>query len=136
MVKADRAALARAFDDTDQATHYLLDRTTGKVLSVSLHDKAGLADIQKKLTQDKGRYLQVPKPNARANFEELERFINQMKDPHFQSVCKRALTSHRPFREFRDALSTKPKEKREWESFHRANLERKVDEYLRSVRMQ
>ncbi len=132
-MKIDRNALTKALSDHDQETHYLLDRKLGRVLSVSLRDKAGLADVQKKLTQDKGRYLQIPKPNSRANFEEMEKFIAQLQDPHLKQVCQRALTSHKPFREFRDALATKPKEKRAWESFQQRNLEQKVNAFLRSV---
>lgn len=132
-MKVDFAAVKKAFDDTDQTVHYLLDRQTGKVLSLSLHDKAAVADVQKKLAADKGRYLQIPKAKPRANFEEVERFVAGLSDPHFKQQLQRAMASHRPFREFRDALATKPQHARAWEAFHEENLDKQARAFLKSV---
>lgn len=132
----DRKALATALDDTDKNSHYMVDKKTGKVLKLSLQDPASVADIQKRIAADKARYIKIPKPNPRSNFEELERFVKQLQDPHFRKVCERALTSHRPFREFRDALNTKPKEKRAWETYHQELVDKRIDAFLKGTGLQ
>lgn len=128
----DRKALAEALSEASQTVHHVLDRRTGKILTLNLQDPRSVADVQKRIAADKARYLQIPKPKGRANFEAMERFIAQMQDPHFKEVLKRKLTSHRPFREFRDALDTKPMEKRAWEKFDREFTDRRVNEFLKS----
>lgn len=131
-MKADFEALLKALDDHDQEVHYLLDCKTGAVARLTLKDKAALADMQQKMTREKGRYVPVPKVKPRTNFEELEQFVSQLTDPHFKQRCKGMLASHRPFREFRDALSTRPNQARAWEAFHRQNLERRARYFLES----
>lgn len=128
----DRKALAKALDDTSKTLHYVVDRTTGKVLTLDLQDKHSVATMQHRMATDKARYVQVPKITGQGTFEEMERFISQMQDPHFKEALKRAMTSHVPSREFRDALQTKPKELRAWELFHQQTTEKRVTEFLRA----
>lgn len=129
----DRNALANALEDSSKTLHYVVDRTTGKILTLNLQDKASVADISKRMAANKARYIQIPKIKGRGNFEEMERFIAQMQDPHFKEVLKRKLASHSPFREFRDALRTKPKEMRAWEKFHQETTDKRVAEFLRAT---
>ena len=128
----DRKALGKALSDPSQTVHYLVDRKSGKVMVLDLQDKRSVVDIQKRMAADKARYIQIPKLKGRANFEEMEKFISEMQDPHFKEVLKRKLSSHRPFREFRDALATKPKEKRAWEKFHQQYTDRRVAAFLKN----
>jgi Uncharacterised protein family (UPF0158) len=127
----DRKALANALADATQTIHFIVDRTTEKILVLDLQDKRSIADIQKRMAADKARYVQIPKIKGRANFEEMERFIALMEDPRFKETLKSKLTSHKPFREFRDALRTKPKEERAWEKFHAETTDKRVTEFLR-----
>jgi uncharacterized protein UPF0158 len=128
----DRKALAEALADSSKTIHYMVDRKTGKILTLDLHDKHSVATTQHRMATDKARYVQIPKIKGRGNFEEMERFISQMQDPHFKETLKRALTSHAPTREFRDALQTKPKELRAWEKFHQETTDRRVTEFMRA----
>jgi hypothetical protein len=130
-MSVDKNALANALADPTQTVHYIVDRSTGKILTLDLQDKRSVADIQKRMATDKARYVQIPKIKGRANFEEMERFIAQMQDPRFKETLKRKLASHRPFREFRDALRTKPKEERAWEKFHNETTDKRINEFLR-----
>lgn len=128
----DRKALADALADTSKTLHFVVDRTTGKILKLDLQDKHSVATMQHRMVTDKARYVQIPKIKGRGNFEEMERFVAQMQDPHFKEALNRALTSHAPSREFRDALQTKPKELRAWEVFHQDTTERRVTEFIRA----
>lgn len=128
----DRKALAQALEDSSKTLHYVVDRSTGKILTLDLQNKDSVAIMQSRMMNDKARYVQIPKIKGRGNFEEMERFLAQMQDPHFKEILKRALSSHAPTREFRDALQTKPKELRAWEKFHQETTDKRVTEFLRA----
>lgn len=128
----DRKALATALADSSKTIHYVVDRTTGKVLTLDLQDKHSVVTMQHRMATDKTRYVQVPKIKGQGNFEEMERFVAQMQDPHFKEILKRTLSSHAPTREFRDALQTKPKELRAWEKFHQDTTDKRVTEFIRA----
>ncbi len=129
----DRDALAKALADPSQTIHYMVDRTTHKILTLNLDDKRSVVDVQQRVAADKSRYVQIPKIKGRGNYEEMERFIATVQDPHFKQALTRTLSGHRPFREFKDLLETKPKEKRAWEKFHQDTTDKRVTEFLRAT---
>lgn len=128
----DRKALANALADSSKTLHYIVDRTTGKILTLDLNDKNSMTTMTQRMATEKARYVQIPKIKGRGHFEEMEKFISQMQDPHLKDRLQRALTSHAPAREFRDALQTKPKELRAWETFHQETTDKRVTEFLRA----
>lgn len=132
MPKVDLKALIKVLADHEPANQYMIERTTGKILKIDLEDRAELERIKLALVKDKGRYIQVPKSSPRENHTDMERFISQVHDPRLKDTLKRAMASHRPFREFRDILETRVKEKREWEAFHAQVMEQKARAFLKS----
>lgn len=128
----DRKALASALSDASKTVHYIVDRQTGAVLTLNLQDPKSVATIQQRMTAEKTRYTQIPKIKGEGNFAEMEGFIAQMRDPHFKETLRRALASHSPSREFRDALRTKPMEQRAWEKYHQETTDKRVTEFLRA----
>lgn len=129
----DRAKLMQALDEVNPGKVYFVDRQTGQITLVTLEDKVTFEKMKKMLATDPGRFSQVPKNDTRQNMAELEGFIAQVHDPKLKEILKRALTSHKPFREFQDALQTKIKEKREWEAFHKKSLEERADRFIKSA---
>lgn len=119
-------------DDLQPGNVYFIDRKTHKVTRYTLEDKAGLMALQAAMKTDPKRFAQIPRPDAATNHQEMETFIASVHDPKLKEAMKRCLTSHKPFREFRDLLETKPKEKREWEAFHRKWSEQKVERFLKA----
>jgi predicted cupin superfamily sugar epimerase len=132
-VFVDKIAVLTALDEMEPGRVHFLDRKTGKVLLFTVDDKAGLERMGKLLKSEPTRYTQVPKQEARENFAELETFVGNMVDPKFKEVLKRALQSHRPFREFRDLIHNRPKEQREWDTYHKKNLEARMATFLKSI---
>ncbi len=118
--------------DHEPANQYMIERATGRIQKINLEDRAELERIKIALVKDKGRYIQVPKSAPRDNHAVMEKFIDQVADPRLKDSLRRAMASHRPFREFRDILETRTKEKREWDAFHQANLEQKARSFLKS----
>lgn len=133
MPKVDLKALIQILGDHEPANQYLIERATGKIIKIDLENRAQLEQIKKALATDKGKYIQVPKASPRENHADMERFIAQVHDPKLKENLKRAMTSHRPFREFRDVLETKVKEKREWEAFQRQSLEQKARTFVKGT---
>lgn len=131
----DRKALAKALAESSKTLHYVIDRSTGKILTLDLQDKNSVAAMQHRMVTEKARYVQIPKITGEGVFTEMERFVAQMQDPHFKEALKRAMAGHSPARSFRDALQTKPKELRAWETFHQETTDRRVTEFLRSCNL-
>lgn len=132
----DKKIVGQAMDDLTPTNAYFIDRKTQKVTRYTLQDAAALQQLKKNIAAEPQRFLQVPRPDPTDNMREVEAFIAQVHDPKLKEAMKRAMTSHKPFREFRDLLDTKPKEKREWEAFHRKHIEQKVDRFLKSSGLQ
>ena len=129
----DKKMVQRAFDDIDPGNLYFIDRKTQKITLYTLKDLAGLESLKKSMQQDPKRFAQIPKPQPAENMQEVEAFIATVHDPRLKESMQRAMTSHRPFREFRDLLETKIKEKREWEAYHKKNLEQRTERFLKSA---
>ncbi len=128
----DRKALANALADSSKTVHYIVDRSNGKILTLDLNNKDSVTIMTQRMSTDKARYVQIPKIKGRGHFEEMERFISQLQDPHLKERLQRTLASHAPAREFRDVLQTKPKELRAWETFHQETTDKRVTEFLRA----
>ena len=128
----DRKAIQTALDDPEPGNLYFLDRKLKKVVKFTIADKTALENLKKSVKDDPTRYAQVPKPEPKENYAEMEAFIATVHDPKLKEVLKRTQTSHRPFREFRDALDTKVKEKREWEIFHKKYVDQRIDRFLKN----
>ncbi|CAN0400500.1 unnamed protein product [Phaeothamnion confervicola] len=132
----DKKKLIDALDEQDPGKLYFIDRQTAVITMLTLEDKAGFERMKKMLAVDAKRFSQVPKSDASQNLAELEKFIAMVHDPRLKETLTRCLSAHRPFREFRDVLATKVKEKREWDVFHRKNLEDKAVRFLKSAGLQ
>lgn len=128
----DRKAIQTAMDDPDPGNVYFIDRRTKKVTRYTLKDLAALEALKKSMKEDPQRFAQIPKPDPQENFAEAEAFIATVHDPKLKEGLKRAMVSHRPFREFRDLLHTKAKEKREWEAFHAKHVGQRIERFLKS----
>lgn len=131
----DKKAIQKAFEDLEPGNVYFVDRKTQKVNMYTIKDLPSLELLKKQMKAEPQRFAQVPKPDPREKLQELEAFIAQVHDPKLKEGLKRAMTSHRPHREFRDLLETKPKEKREWEAFHSKNLLARTDRFLKSANL-
>lgn len=131
----DKKLIQKAFDDLEAGNIYFIDRKTKKITMYTLKDLAALEALKKAMKEDPQRFAQIPKPQPAENMAEMEAFIAQVHDPKLKEAMKRAMTSHRPFREFRDLLETKIKEKREWEAYHKKNLEARTDRFLKSANL-
>lgn len=112
---------------------YFIDRRTTKVQRYTLQDKAGLEQLKKSIKDDPQRFAQIHRSLRRERTSPNSRpSLPPMHDPKLKEALKQG-DDHRPFREFRDLLATKVKEKREWEAFHAKHLEQRAARFLKSA---
>ncbi|MBI3928296.1 MAG: hypothetical protein HY319_22320 [Armatimonadetes bacterium] len=131
-IKVDRKVLYEAFADTDPETQYMVDTTTGRVIKLSLSDPAGLQKFKSDLAREPKRYLQVQKPSGQDNFKDMEQFVAIVADPRLKQELQRALASHKPFREFRDVLERRFKEKNQWAEFRKQRVEKRLTDFMKT----
>ncbi len=133
MVKIDMPNLLKALDEQDPGKRHFIDRQTGKILSVTVSDMPSLEKMQKMLKAEPQRYSAVPRQEARDNFAELEEFVEPIKDMALKNQLKKALSSHAPFREFRDVIDRRFTDKRNWEAFHTKKLEERAARFIKTI---
>ena len=131
-MKVDYPALLKAFEDPTPENQYMIDLQNGSLLKLSLEDAAGIKRFQAMFAQNPKRFVKVERPSARDNFQELEVFVAGLTDPHLKSALQRALTSHKPFREFRDAIKDKFHAREAWEKLHKQNMEKRAQNFLKA----
>lgn len=131
-MKVDYPALLKAFEDTAPENQYMIDTQSGSLLKLSLEDPSSIKRFQAQFAQNPKRFVKVERPAARDNFQELELFVGGLTDPHLKSALQRALTSHKPFREFRDVIKDKFHAREAWEKFHKQNVEKRANNFLKA----
>lgn len=131
-MKVDHSAVLKAFEDVNPENQYMIDVQTGAVMRLTLDDPAGLKQFQAMFAQNPKRFVKVERPSARDNIAELQLFIQGLTDPHLKAALSLALTSHKPFREFRDTIRDKFHARQAWEKFHKQNLEKRAQAFLKS----
>lgn len=131
-MKIDYPALLKAFEDVNPENQYMIDLQSGGLMTLSLEDPAGIKRFQAMFAQNPKRFVKVERPSARDNIQELELFVKGLTDPHLKAALQRALTSHKPFREFRDTIRDKFHARQAWEKFHKQNLEKRANAFLKS----
>lgn len=128
----DYIALLKAFEDPTPENQYMIDLQNGSLMKLSLEDAAGIKRFQGLFAQNPKRFVKVERPSARDNFQEMELYVASLTDPHLKTSLQRALTSHKPFREFRDILKDKFHARDAWEKFHKLNMEKRAQNFLKS----
>lgn len=131
-MKVDYQALLKAFEDVTPENQYMIDLQNGTLMKLTMEDPAGIKRFQGLFAQNPKRFVKVERPAARDNFQEMELFVSGLTDPHLKAALKRALTSHKPFREFRDAIRDKFHAREAWEKFHKQNMEKRANAFLKS----
>jgi hypothetical protein len=135
-MKIDFPALLKAFEDPTPENQYMIDLQNGSLMKLSLEDALGIKRFQALFAQNPKRFVKVERPSARDNFQELEIFVKGLADPHLKGVLQRALTSHKPFREFRDAIKDKFHARDAWDKFHKQNVEKRANNFLKASGLQ
>ena len=131
-MKVDYQGLIKAFEDTSPENQYMIDLQNGSLMKLNMEDPAGIKKFQTLFAQNPKRFVKVERPSGRENHQEMELFVNGLTDQHLKASLQRALTSHKPFREFRDTIRDKFHAREAWEKFHKQNVEKRANAFLKA----
>ena len=131
-MKVDYQGLIKAFEDTSPENQYMIDLQNGSLMKLNMEDPAGIKKFQTLFAQNPKRFVKVERPSGRENHQEMELFVNGLTDQHLKASLQRALTSHKPFREFRDTIRDKFHAREAWEKFHKQNVEKRANAFLQA----
>ena len=95
-------------------------------------------DWQRELIQDADRVeaglgvtiITIPSESSLEGYDDIEAFIETVRNPHLKECLERAIDRHGPFRNFKDVLLDYPSERERWFQFKQACLQQRMLEWL------
>ena len=131
-VPVDFDELCSAFDEASEEHFYYLNLDTGEVemeMDECLDDDEREA-LDKKYGPDK--YLRVPSADSHESFQDMEHFVQTVKDENLNEKLMIALDGSGAFRRFKNVLSRYPDELDRWYRFEGDRLSDRVMQWLES----
>jgi hypothetical protein len=76
------------------------------------------------------RFLEIPLPDSRNGYADMELFIETVPDPALQERLSSAIHGRGAFSHFKDALMADPGERQRWMTFKEGRVRERVLEWL------
>ena len=123
--RVDLADLAQALEDHSGDHSWWIDPQTGEVILWSAYfEEQGDRDPE-------SRGLRPVDPmSSHDGYEEMQAFIERVRDPRSRHLLERAIAGRGAFRRFKDTLLDFPELRDAWFRFHDARLERRAIRWL------
>lgn len=83
-----------------------------------------------KVNKQKAAFIKFEAPESFESFKIMERFVEQINDPQFQSELENVLQKRKPFQNFKHKIDHSSF-RQEWFSFKQKELEKKVEKELK-----
>lgn len=131
-VKADMQGLCYAIEDSSGDHRYYLDLETGGVIFISEYymDPMEKEELEEKVEEGFGeRYVLIPRDDSSEGYEDMEDFIETVKDPHLKEKLSIAISGKGAFRRFKDVLLSYPEEGERWFKFKEGKLTGRIREW-------
>lgn len=128
--------LIHALEDHCFFTHYYLDRETGEIIIQSENDLTEREEIQGKIetpypTYDPGeRFIPIEPMESGRGLEIMKPFLESVPDPEARRRLFGALSTRKPFRNFKDALYDYPDLGERWLASHNLIMRTIAEEWL------
>ena len=110
--------IAEALDNCTYDTRYILDLRDQEIIRLSEYDMAteDIEDIFEEIDDDEtGRYVLFPiKIDSKDGYEDMQRFINDIVDPHVHDLAEQSIRGSGAFRRFKDIISEYPDLEKRW----------------------
>ena len=131
-VRVDLQELRFAMEDATNEHQHFLDTETGEVILVlaMFDDEEAQRQLAEIDAAEPGRYLQVPRADARAGYDDMQDFIDTISGEHLQELLTVAIQGRGAFRRFKDVLAGHPGEEQQWFDFQVARLDARAREWL------
>lgn len=132
-LKIDLADLEQAFENASWEAEYYLDRETGEIILIgSMIMDMSTVTGQIENVADKTRYLRVPHAESRDTQNDMERFVETIKDKALRQSLSGILKGKNTFRRFKDGLLDYPQERERWFRFQADRVRQRVIDWLDS----
>jgi hypothetical protein len=95
--------------------------------------KRALAEAQRVEEGCGTRLVEVPEPDAHADFRDMAAFAAMVPEPPLRAELQRALHGRGAFRRFRDVLGSDFRERERWFQFKRERLRKHMTDWLASL---
>ena len=125
LTEIDLDDLAQALEDHSYEHSWWLHPETGEI--VLWGDRFQEQDEQDPETRGLRPIDPIP---SHEGYEEMQEFIERVRDPHARDLLERAIAGRGAFRRFKDTLLDFPEVRDAWFRFHDARLERKAIRWL------
>jgi hypothetical protein len=131
----DLKALSLALDDYDPDHEHFLDLASGRVWTFVISDSTAETRerYQEAVAGLATTYRRVPSRTTQEAYEEMEDFVEQLREPKVRDALFAALERKGAFRGFREALLQLPAERQQWSAFRRERSEHRLQTFLRSL---
>jgi len=122
--------------DTVYESYY--DEQTQVVDWEGAFENERVPDWQRELVQDADRVeaglgvtiIAIPSESSLEGYDDMEAFIETVRNPHLKECLEWAIDRHGPFRNFKDVLLDYPSERERWFQFKQACLQQRMLEWL------
>jgi hypothetical protein len=131
--------LEHALEDHCFFTHYYLDRETGEIIIQSENDPTerdeivGGIESPFPLCDDGERFIPIEPMEAGRGLEVMESFAKRLPDDEARRRILGALSTRKPFRNFKDVLYDYPDLGEQWWACHNSIMKTIAEEWLRYV---
>ena len=104
----------------------------------NVFEKEGVPDWQRDLikeayrldTESGNTIIAIPSEKSLEGYDDMEDFIDTVRDPRLRELLERATGGRGAFRNFKDVLLDYPTERERWFQFKRERLQSRILEWL------
>jgi hypothetical protein len=132
-VPADLQEICILFEDSSCEHRGYLDLKTGEIIQIfdDIMDPDEKEELDDKVEEGLGkRYITIPNAESYDGYQDMENFIETVKDVKLKEKLYNAITRKGAFRRFKDVLNSYPKERERWFKFKDEKVMERVNEWL------
>jgi hypothetical protein len=109
-------------EDSSYEYEYYLALETGEILFLSEYmDDEESGRLRDNIEEGSDRYERIPRAEAHEGYEDMEDFIDTVKDEHLAELLEVAINGRGAFRRFKDVLVRYAEERERWFRFKKAH---------------
>ena len=132
-VPADMQELCNAFEDSSCEHRSYLNLETGEIIQIfdDIMDSDEKEELDDKVEEGFGeRYITIPNAESYEGYQDMEDFIETVKEVKLKEKLYNAIAKKGAFRRFKDVLNFYPKERERWFKFKGEKVMERVNEWL------
>jgi hypothetical protein len=125
--------LRRAYEQGSAEARYFLDVQTGDIIPifVDIIERGGNPEDARRIASGVNvRYFLIPHKPSRRGYEEMEEFIETVRDKRLRQALLDAIEGKGAFRRFRDVLVSYPVEEERWLAERDARVREELASWL------